>query len=75
MLWNVPMSTLPSPALNRSTASAVEAACASRVRPWASSTSPSGVRRTGFGPPGRSNTAPPTDFSSAAICWLTADWV
>jgi hypothetical protein len=34
-----------------------------------------GVIRTGLGPPGRSKTAPPTARSSAAICWLTYDWV
>ena len=48
---------------------------ASTVRACSSSTSPAAVRRTGFGPPGRSNTGVPVARSSEAICWLTADWV
>ena len=32
-------------------------------------------QRHGFGPPGRSTSRCPTIRSSAAICWLTADWV
>ena len=48
---------------------------ASTVRACSRSTSPAAVRRTGFGPPGRSKTAVPAVRSSEAICWLTADCV
>ena len=41
----------------------------------ASNSSPMGVSSTRRGPPGRSNTLSPTARSSAAICWLIADWV
>ena len=43
-------------------------ACSTIVRP-------ASVSSTGRGPPGRSNSGVPTMRSSAAICWLTADWV
>ncbi|MET3805461.1 hypothetical protein ABIB25_002465 [Nakamurella sp. UYEF19] len=67
-LWKVPMSTRPSPALNRSTASASRSESASSVRPWFRTTEPRAVIRTGLGPPGRSKTAPPTAYSNAAMC-------
>jgi hypothetical protein len=73
--WKVPMSIRLSPARNRWTPSASSSARRSRSRACCRITSPSGVIRTGFGPPGRSNSAPPADFSRTAICWLTLDWV
>ena len=37
--------------------------------------SPASVIEIARGPPGRSTSFSPTIRSSAAICWLTADWV
>jgi hypothetical protein len=42
---------------------------------WRARRSPASVSSTGRRPPGRSTSLRPRLRSSAAICWLTADWV
>ena len=74
-LWKVPMSIRPLPALKRSTALASASASREQIAAVGQDHLAKGVIRTGLGPPGRSKTAPPRARSSAAICWLTDDWV
>ena len=67
--------TRPPPAQNRSMASVASSARSRSSRAWARTSRPNAVSWTRRGPPGRSNNRPPTERSSAAICWLSDDWV
>ncbi len=76
MLCMMPTRSVPrSPA--SSWAMSAWAACsrATTARACTTSDSPTAVRCTRRGPPGRTSSGAPTARSRLATCWLTADWV
>ncbi|GAA3304342.1 hypothetical protein GCM10020218_103760 [Dactylosporangium vinaceum] len=69
------MSTRPSPAAERSRAALIASVRDSRSRAVLEHDPAQRGDGDGFGPPGRSKTAPPTVFSRAGDLLLTVDWV
>ena len=75
-VWNVPIRSAPAEPSRSASRSASAARSPLRIRcAWRRTRAPASVVPTGARPLRRSSSGIPTIRSSAAICWLSADWV